>query len=417
MRYKHHYFALLGGLLGLLLVFEASAEADPGSDWLRLSGFGTIGLTQGGDEILGYRRDMSREGLFNDQWTFKTDSLLGLQLDAKLTDNLDAAVQLVARDRPDDSLEESLEWAFLRYRINPDLVIRGGRMGVDMFMLSEYRNLGFAYLWARPPMEFYAPIAFDHYDGADITFSTPVGEGMLRAKLFGGVTQNTFTSQAGNVEVDINPGFGASLAWESECWQARLGIASLEFDSSIDSVKQLGGALQMASGLGWPQAAGIAEDLESEGARLHYYSAGIAYDSHPWLVQSEISFIDSDYNVFLPLLSAYLSVGQRIGPVTIYGVGALARNTESRVKVPSAPPVPPLILLQRQTQGFYNLTPIDQHSLSLGMRWDIRYDLALKAQWDHTWIDEYGGGLWLQKTPLTDDRTMDTFSINLNFVF
>lgn len=59
---------------------------------------------------------------------------------------------MVGRDRLDNTFENSVEWAFLKGRLFPKLIVRAGRLGVDVFMLSEYRNIGFAYPWVRPPV-------------------------------------------------------------------------------------------------------------------------------------------------------------------------------------------------------------------------------------------------------------------------
>jgi len=37
---------------------------------------------------------------------------------------------------------------------------------------------------------------------------------------------------------------------------------------------------------------------------------------------------------------------------------------------------------------------IDQHSASLGLRWDFSHTAALKVQWDHSWVSAGGWGLW-----------------------
>lgn len=405
----------LWGFLSLLLAIPTATMAVSFLEDVGFSGFATVGLLRGGDEVLGYRRDFSRDGVFDNDWRMKPDSLLGLQVDVSLTGKLDAAAQLVAKDRPNNTLDESLEWAFLRYRPIPGLTLRGGRLGLDLFMLSEYRNLGFSYLWARPPVEFYGMFPYYHYDGADITYATALGEGVFRARLFSGSTQATILFSSSDVDIDIDSYVGAMLGWEFDRWQARLSFASLNQDSSSPGAGQLGAILRQAAGL-WPEAEAIADDLETKGSRVYYYSAGFIYDPKPWTVQSEISYIDSGYNnVFGSLWSAYLSLGRRFGPVTVYGLGAQVENTDDRVQVPAAPP--PLAELQQQVQTVYDLSFIKQRSLSLGMRWDIRYDLALKMQWDHTWVDDYGGLLWQQKRPLTDGETLDTLSINLNFVF
>ncbi len=407
--------AALCWILSLLLAFPSTIMAASMLEDARFSGFGTVGLLRGGDEVLGYRRDMAGDGVFDNDWAMEPDTLLGLQVDVPLTGELDAAMQLVAKERPSNTLDESLEWAYLRYRPTPGLMLRGGRLGLDMFMLSEYRNLGFSYLWARPPVEFYGLLPYHHYDGADIAYATALEEGVLRARLFAGNTQGTILFFSSDVDVDIDSLVGATLGWEFDRWQARLGFATLKQNPSNPGARQLAAALRQVAGL-WPEAAGIADDLEVNGSRLYYYSAGFAYDPKPWTVQSEISYIDSGYNnAFSSVWSAYLSLGRRIGPVTVYGLGAMIENPDGREQVPSAPL--PLTVLQQQAQAAYDLSFVKQHSLSLGMRWDIRYNLALKMQWERTWVDDYGGLLWQQKQPLTDGESLDTFSINLNFVF
>jgi hypothetical protein len=407
--------AALWWLPSLLLAFPAAVMAASFLEDATFSGFGTVGLLRGGDDVLGYRRDISGDGVFDSDWSMKPDSLLGLQVDLPLTGKLDAAVQLVAKDRPVNTLDESLEWAYLRYRPTPELMLRGGRLGFDLFMLSEYRNLGFSYLWVRPPVEFYGLVPYNHYDGADIAYATALGDGVLRGRLFAGTTQGTIQFLTSDVDVDMDSFFGATLGWEYDRWQARFSFATMKQNPSNPGARQLATALRQVAGL-WPEAAGIADDLEAKGSRLYYYSAGFAYDPSPWTVQSEISYIDSGYNnAFSSVWSAYLSLGRRIGPVTVYGLGAMIENPDGRVQVPSTPLF--LAELQQQAQAAYDFSFVKQHSLSLGMRWDIRYNLALKMQWDHTWVDDYGGLLWQQKQPLTDGESLDTFSINLNFVF
>ncbi len=59
----------------------------------------------------------------------------------------------------------------------------------------------------------------------------------------------------------------------------------------------------------------------------------------------------------------------------------------------------------------------DQQSLALGIRWDINPQLAFKAQWERSWVDQNGAGLWWKTSIDNPDTEIDTFSINLDFVF
>jgi hypothetical protein len=47
----------------------------------------------------------------------------------------------------------------------------------------------------------------------------------------------------------------------------------------------------------------------------------------------------------------------------------------------------------------------------------VRYDTALKLQWDRSWVSAYGSGLWDTKIVPEDDQILDTFTINLNVIF
>lgn len=403
------------GICGLLTLGNSFAGVDLIGQRLRLSGFGTLGVAHGGDEGFGFRRDISREAQPSDSWSFKTDSLLGAQLDAQLTPNLDATVQLVARDRPKNGPEESLEWAFLRYQLNPSWTVRLGRLGADVFMLSDYRNVGFAYLWARPPLEFYGPLAYESIDGADLTFSHPWGEGTLRVKLFGGETSTDFAGVLSDDYSTDLTSYGTSLSWESEHWQARIGLVTGTVDDTVANAKPLVDGLNAMPAFLWPEAGELADSLDSKGKRINFYSAGIRYDDSPWVVQAEAGYVDAHVPT-LPVAGGYLSIGRRMGPVTPYVLAAMVKNPDGRRKASEAP-FPQLLPLQQGVQLSYDTSYIDQRSISLGVRWDARHDLALKAQWDHYWIEPCGGGLWAQERPFARNRELDTFAINLNFVF
>jgi hypothetical protein len=91
-------------------------------------------------------------------------------------------VQWVARNHAGAFFEQNLEWAYLRWRPWNDLDLRVGRLGLDVFLLSDYRNVGYAYPWMRPPQEFYAPLFPYHLDGADIAQRFHLGEGFLTLK-------------------------------------------------------------------------------------------------------------------------------------------------------------------------------------------------------------------------------------------
>lgn len=407
----------------LLTVFSypATAETDLGGDAIRVSGFVNIGITQGGSETLGFRRDLSREGIFDGETSIKPDSLIGLQLDSSFTDTFDAILQLVGREQVANSFENSIQRAYFRYRGTPSTTFRLGRVGTDIYMLSDYRNIGFAYLWVRPPMDFYSA-AFDHIDGADFVYNKALSRGTLKLRLFAGETKYVFKFSGEERGFKITPVLGASAFWESNHWQARFSVTSLGFDEkSVDDnmgTAELRDALRQAALVGWNEASDVADMLEVKDTGIIYYSMGLGYDKSNWIIQSEASFIESDFDLYRDLVSYYLSAGYRIGDAKIYAITARARASEQRIHV-AAPPFddPSINFLRDTTQNVFDATYINQETNSLGIRWDLRYDLALKLQWDHTSIAAVGGALWDQKAIPRKPTSINIYAINLNYVF
>lgn len=246
-------------------------------------------------------------------------------------------------------------------------------------------------------------------------YTMDMGGGNFHAKVFYGTSQMTTTGPTGVSAVDLIPIFGGSLLWEGQKWRFRLGCAEAKVDSQMGEVDLLTDWLQYAESNGWPEAGTLAEEMDSVDDNFYYYSVGAAYDGNPWKIQSEVSLTDSDFDSFQQLISAYLSVAYCIGPVQVYGVGGLAKNTEDRVRISSAPEQ--WALLEQGAQQYRDRIRIDQKSTSLGLRWDIHSNIALKLQWDHHWVDAYGGLLWYQEATLVEDNELDTYSLNLNFIF
>lgn len=392
-------------------------EDEPGE--FRWSGFATIGVTDSGNDVIGFRRDNSRYGNFGDL-DYKTDSLIGFQANYQISDKFSTAAQFVYKSRPENNLEHSLEWLYLQYSYSDDLAIRAGRLGTDLFMLSEYRNIGFAYDWVRPPIEFYGSLALDSFDGFDVSYTDHLHESLMRYKFFSGQSKQTFPSVVGDSENDFEDIIGFSVAWEDEHWTVRSVIQNTTFGNNLSTFEPLTAALLSIPSFVWPELSELASDLESKGREMRFYSLGISYDKTPWKVQSEVGYISSGYEAAFPdLLSAYFSVGRRFELFTLYGIVAKAESDDAM-----APPPEPsggnntaLVGLFFGIQQYTQQIEKNQRSVSLGLRFDVATNVAFKIQWDRNWIDPYGAALWDLRGTNPNSELIDTVSINLDFVF
>lgn len=402
---------------------DAAAEVDR---W-RFTTFGTLGVahTQGDDLVA--RRDLSQPESFNSDWSWKLDSLVGAQLNANLTDTLSLAVQGVLKSRPQQSLNRSLERVFLGWQATPELSFHAGRLGLDFYMLSDYRDVGFAYLWMRPPTEFYGALYTSGVDGADAVYKHRLGTGTLVTRLFAGSNKRDVQRQDGVITtVNLKPLWGGSIAFENEQWRLKLGGIRLRYSNAFEELDYFAEQLKNpALGAIWPEAASYGEELPIKGKAFGFYSIGAAYDDNRWQISGELGYVASDWGPVSDSTSAYLSVGRHIGQVTPYVVVATVRPTHGGKEI--APPqqtsLPAvdaqLQLMKDGLESALNSQHTQQDSVSVGARWDVHSNIALKFQWDHTHIDAGGSALWwnpagVQKTPAA---TVDLVSASVNWMY
>ncbi|MGP8304598.1 hypothetical protein [Vibrio sp. YIC-376] len=114
-------------------------------------GFGSLSAAYSDSATLGFRRDITQEGKTR-ELSLSQDSLIGLQTDTQFTDALKASVQIVGKDRVNNSLDEALIWAYVSYDFNNAWNVRAGRIGSDLTLIGDVGNISYAYDWVRPPI-------------------------------------------------------------------------------------------------------------------------------------------------------------------------------------------------------------------------------------------------------------------------
>lgn len=360
------------------LFSDGSLALETNSSDFKINGFGTVGLTKSSDKDLGFREMVSQKGVF-DEYDWGQNSNLGIQANYYATDKLDFGVQLLAKQRNENSLDKTITWAYLNYKISPKIDIKLGRVGVDTFMMSDYRHVGFTYFWTHLPTEFYGAHPVNAVDGIDLVFKQSLFDGLLRAKIWLGQAKYDFYSSDLS-EIELNQLFGTNVSWENDTWNFRLTYSQTKANIKNNTIEPLEQALQQASLAGWPEAANFA-DLTIDGKMIHYYAAGVSYDKYDWLIQSEISTINADSQLTSGTVSGYLSIGRKIGSVTPFIVGAWSKNRNDRLIMP-APTIGAYIPLQQISQYVFDQFYTSEHTFSVGARWDVQADVMIRQNAD-----------------------------------
>lgn len=403
--------------LVLLAITTTTVYADEGMRW-SVKGFGSFGFSGTDTDKIGFKRSITQTQDLTDSWGITTDSRLGLQIDVAINNSLHATVQWVARDHAGDFVEQNLDWAFLRWNLSDTRNIRVGRLGADLFLLSDYRNVGYAYPWVRPPHEFYSNLALFHFDGFDFNQNIYFDDDVLSIKIFAGYSFNQVPTAFPEI-VDLeSPLVGGSLKFETGNWLLRAGYAYLRLVTEVPNEDLENALNEPLVNFGIPGISQVTPFISLKDTNAHYYSIGTAYDDGAWIAQAEVSYVDTETAFFPDAVSAYLSIGKRISNVTLYTLLGISHSFQKDINIPSAIfASPQLEQLREVTDRAINKNGIDEKSISLGMRWDFHPNVALKSQWSHYWLGSNGTQFWQDISSKEESIQVNLWSVGIDFIF
>lgn len=382
-------------------------------DW-RFDGFGTLGVVFSDSDNLGFRSDaMQRYTALSGSPQFRNDTLFGAQISANYGDQLSAALQVKGRYRH-KGFDVYGSMAYVGYQPWPNIKIRAGRLLLDMFLLSESRSIGFSRPWVRPVEEFYGPILVEFFDGVDASYGRALGKGYLEFRGSVGKVRHPYSlTPSWKALITYNPFWTVNASYTLGDWRFRFGY----MDAHVTHFDHIGYDDVVRDIFAYRDKLPLAFFQELDGIELRnvdisHASLALSYDDGLWSVSSEVA--RPDYQ--LKMLTAYASVGYRFGAVTPYAV-------IGRVYAGKRNFLPSAALLSPEARKRFNyivhLTDggANQTSLTLGVRWDLSSQLAVKAQFAHRRVGQDGVFLWLEEPSLSLDERVNTLSFSMDFVF
>ncbi len=405
----------------LLVIITCLALTSPsfaGDNDFKLRGFGTLGYAYSSTDNVEIVRDLSQsKGLGNSgrsSWEF--DSLLGLQLDYRINDSVDSAIQLVSKNSAAYNYQPQLTWAYLSYSKSDDWRFRVGRLGYDTYMLADSRNVGFSYLWARPPIEVFGSLFMTYFDGVDLVWQSPTLP--LKAKFFyGHAREKTAITDDGDIySLNRSPMMGVYLDYHYDAWQFRASMAQIRFHDEVASLVPLHSFFDNPAIHQWvPATANYVSQLGLKDKRIRYYSLGFAYERDNFELQGMFGRFTTDTALFPDSRSAYLTLGYRLGQFKPYLSGSWVRQLKD-YPVPALPRgiSPELDAINQSLIESRPYNENGQSSYSIGLRIDLNDRSNLKLQIDQLSASRY---LLVRKRQSDWDGRARLYSITYNFIF
>ena len=400
----------------LLLCAAGNAwAADDHASPFTLSGFGSVGFLHADARDADYTSSVLKPSGagFSKRWSEVPDTRLGAQLDAQLGQQWSAVLQVVSEKRLDGSWRPQVEWANLKYQATPELALRVGRIALPIFLAADYRKVGYAYPWARTPIEVYDSLPIGNSDGIDLTYRYN-GNGMRN------VTQLLY----GRTDIRlVGPDRvrGRQMAGFSnttDIGAASIRVSGITADLSADLANDLFAALRQFG----PPGVALADQYQVAHKRASLFSVGANYDPGNWFLTAEYGRAHST-SVLGTTNTIYASSGWRLGEITPYVSYARVQpaGATSDPGLPVAFLPPPLQPTAAALNGYLNLllsTIPGQRTVSLGARWDCMRNVALKLQADRVVTTDGSRGRLINVQPgFRSGQAITVTSVVLDFVF
>lgn len=364
------------------------------SDRFQFNGFASLNL-QTANNSAGYAGTTNTLNL-------DEGSLFGLQTVFTVNDSTSATIQLVSRGTELENWTPQVEWAFISHQFNTNFTGRAGKLRLPLFMLSDYLEVGYAQLGARVPQEVYGTVVATSFTGADAIYDIELEDSNIQLQGFAGSHHLSSDKTKFEVETKFDQIYGGVITWTNDTVTLRSSYAQAKVSSS-DNWKS-GNAMM-------PTIA----NSTFEDDKAKFYGLGARYDGEQLFAMSELTRTKT--NGFYPDVdAAYLTLGYRIESVTPYITVSRMETQDNQIrsnaKNSASNPIDYAGAAMQQA-----LLDIERTSYSIGSRWDVYTNMALKA--DITYITGFGdtnGGL----SGVAQNQTIDSstiYTIKLDVVF
>jgi len=387
-----------------IVALGAQAQAT-GDSPFTFSGFATLGVVQTDNDAGHYVISGQPRGATTSA-SGEVDSKVGVQGTYKFNKMFSATAQVLSKQNGDGNFTPELEWAFAKAQITPGLSVRVGRMGGPFFAVSDFRDVGYANIWLRPPQDVYGQVPVSRFDGADVIYQMPLGSSTVSVQVFGGRAKGI----SDRTDLTLKKLFGVNLTAELENGLAlRFGHAQGKLTVESASLNQLVGVLRTTP------FASVGNELDANNKDASFTGIGASYDQNNLIASFEYTKRKTDS--YVPSTTGwYTTLGYRFGKVAPYVTLSQVKTDDSNVNntIPTGVNVQ-LTTLKLTVDGVVSGQALNQKTTAVGVRWDVWRNIALKAQYEN--VRPEGPGLFANTTANFGKDKVNVYSVAADFVF
>lgn len=337
---------------------------------LDIHGYGTVGAVHAIDAGAEYIRDQGQpKGVAKGETSANIDSRFGLQLDYLYNQDLSFTVQVLSKYQADATFAPEIAWAFAKYTVLPGLQLRVGRTKLDFLFQADEVNLGFPSLTVRPPNDFYS-LPLRTSDGFDLDYTIPYRHGYLTSSVnFGVGTNDKIPIVDTTYDNENSPIIGGSVNYEAMDWSLKISYGRMKPTTEPSPIAELITQFR-------PFSQELADSLSLKDKWGSYYSVGGTWNPGNWSSVFALGAFRTTSMAFPSANLRLFKLGYRINQLTPYVALSSVKSLIDPIKLNSGTVVD---VIADQAQQYFQT---DQKTYSVGARYDLTSNIALKAQYD-----------------------------------
>jgi len=388
----------------IVLFFLSPLFAD--TDNIHINGFGTVGLTyQNNDNIIytsSWRSDRGTDG----DLSLQNDTKFGLQLDWQLTPKIELTIQGSA-----DTKGANLEWANVKYIFNDNHSFKIGKMRFPTAMYSDILKVSYSYNWVRLPENLYGILPLTSYSGGEYNYQNSYQGIDYHFKFYGGSSEDTMigSQDIGNYTISLHHIYGANFSIRLENLHLRIGYTHTDISIHNKRINQYFDNALSSPAL-TPDEIQLVHYYDPRDKRTQYLSFGMKYDYGDFYLLGEYAWMNMN-SIISDNYAGYLSAGYHIEKWTPNITFSKVTGTSNHKKS----------ILDPQINGALEemavRTITDQETVTLGVRYDWKENIALKLQYDHIQEGDKGRGISIHKIHPYQPTTINLLSFSMDFIF
>ncbi|THB65245.1 MAG: hypothetical protein D6B27_08960 [Gammaproteobacteria bacterium] len=376
---------------GINLLFVSLSFAVTIDDTFTISGFMTAGAAKVNNKDAVFAPDNELAAFYEigHDLGFTSDSKIALQITSRISDKFSATTQFMGRKKKTVALDLAAEWAFITYHGFENSIIRTGRMRAPLFQFSDFQDVGYSYLWVRPPLDVLSLTPSSIFDGVDMIYSNSIGDSDYS------YTFQPFIGTApGTTDiVGVNDMMGFNISLEHEIFTLRFMALNSTINTqslSPERISVLEGLQEAYSSMGYNDIA-KGFDVEGQSGELYSLSFNVNWKDNVFL--GEYAHRKTG-DLYIPVTDAYfVTLARRIGKFTPHFTFARTKADHTFADKVAAVPDAYYTLLDSQSAGtgalikkYGNYLPgayiREQRTMILGVKYEpqVGYDIKLEFQ-------------------------------------